>query len=511
MTILGTAWYRREFYAPSAWRGQKVFLRVGSANYMATVWVNGMLVGSHEGGHLPFAFDVTDTLVWGGPNAVAIMVDAKLTGLRVPPGNITGGIAGFMGGFPAASFDFFPYSGIQRPVILYAVPQAHIEDVTVITEIDGADGVVKVRVAQGGGNLPGNMRLAGGGASWEVPLSFAGGTAEAVLRVPDARLWSGPDDPFLYALTLTLSDQGQLADRYTLDVGIRTIVVENHTILLNGKQVFLKGFGKHEDFPVHGRGLDMPLIVKDASLLKWVGANSYRTSHYPYSEESMMLADREGFLLVDETPAVGLYFDDNDEGIAIRLKQVKQQLTELIARDKNHPSVIMWSLANEPFIAEGGFTGISDIGSKIAPATKPFFTELFELARGLDPTRLVTVEAPIATGYVEWLAQCDVICIHRYNGWYSQSGRLDVGLAALEQDLDATYAMYKKPMAITEFGADTIAGMHSDPPEMWTEEYQVEQLRGFLEIAAARPFMAGMQCGTLPISRPGKPSCVQAE
>lgn len=490
---LGTAWYRREFYAPSTWVDQRVYLRVGSANYAATVWVNGKLAGSHEGGHLPFACDVSELLAWDGPNTVTIMVDAELTGLRVPPGNVSGGLGGFFRGFPAAHFDFFPYAGIQRPVILYAVPQTHIADVTVVTEIDGTDGVVKLRVVQTGSprSVPGEATLVGNRGCWEAPLDFAGGVAEVALRVPDARLWS-PDDPYLYQLTLTLRDGDQVVDRYMLDVGIRTIAVDGHKILLNGKQVFLKGFGKHEDFAVHGRGLNMPLIVKDNALLKWVGANSYRTSHYPYSEEAMFTADREGFLIVDETPAVGLYFDDGDEGIATRLAMVKQQLGELIARDKNHPSVIMWSLANEPMIAKGGFGGVLGGQAAVAPQAGPFFRQLFDLARQLDPSRLVTVEAPIGPREVEWLHLCDVICLHRYNAWYSQSGRLALGLDELAKDLDEMYETYQKPIAITEFGSDTVAGWHSDPPEMWTEEYQVAQIRGFLQIADARPWMAGM-------------------
>ncbi|MCX7670161.1 MAG: beta-galactosidase, partial [Anaerolineae bacterium] len=409
--------YSREFYAPAGWRGQRVFLRIGSANYAARVWINGVCVGEHQGGHLPFAFDITDVLAWDRPNTVAVLVDAQLTARRVPPGNIQTGIGGFLRSYPNASFDFFPYAGIQRPVLLYAVPPAHIADVTVVTERDGADGVVQVSVRQAGGDLPGKAVLTGNGMHVEAALAFRDGAAEAILRVPNARLWE-PDDPYLYHLTLLLAADGRVADRYTLDIGIRTIAVEGDKLLLNGRPIFLKGFGKHEDFPVHGRGLNMPLIVKDAGLLKWIGANSYRTSHYPYAEEAMQIADRAGFLIVDETPAVGLFFDDGEEGIAARLAQCKQQITELIARDKNHPSVIMWSVANEPIVSQGGLAAPGGPG-KLHEAAGPFFTELLALVRRLDPTRLVTVEAPIASGYVDWLALCDVLCLHRYTGWYT--------------------------------------------------------------------------------------------
>lgn len=488
---LGLAWYAQEFYAPAGWQGQRIFLRVGSANYAARVWVNGQLAGEHEGGHLPFAFDISELIAWGRPNRLAILVDAQLAPTRVPPGNVQGGVGGFLRSYPSASFDFFPYAGIHRPVILYAVPPTRIEDVTVVTELDGADGIVKVRVSQVGGDLPGRVALVGEGGRWEAPLAFREGAAETTLRVPRARLW-GPDDPYLYRLTLTLDESGRAADRYALDIGIRTIAVAGDRLLLNGRPIHLKGFGKHEDFPVHGRGLNLPLIVKDAGLLKWIGANSYRTSHYPYAEEAMFMADRQGFLIVDETPAVGLFFDDGEAGIAARLAQCKRQLSELIARDKNHPSVIMWSLANEPIVGQGGFAAMMGRPDKPHPAAGPFFAELFELARRLDPTRLVTVEAPIGGGQIDWLALCDVLCIHRYTGWYSLSGQLGIALEELAKELDQLHERYGRPIAITEFGADTIAGAHGEPAEMWTEEYQAEMLAGYLDIAATRPFMAGM-------------------
>ncbi len=160
---------------------------------------------------------------------------------------------------------------------------------------------------------------------------FTDGVAEATLTVPDARLWSD-NDPYLYDLTIETD-----ADRYSLPIGIRTIEVQGKQILLNGQPVQLNGFGRHEDFIASGKGLNLPLLVKDYQLMRWTGANSYRTSHYPYSEEEMQLADREGFLIIDEIPAVSLQFD-TEENMAERLRMCLQQIDELIARDKNHPS-----------------------------------------------------------------------------------------------------------------------------------------------------------------------------
>lgn len=489
---LDHAWYLRRFHVPSGWQGQDVWVRIGSANYYAKVWVNGQLVGEHEGGHLPFDLNVTDQVKWDDANTIAIQVEAQLRPDRVPPGNLGGGgMAGFMSGYPNTAFDFFPYAGLHRPVVLYALPPVRIHDVTVATSISDNTGVVDITVVRSdSGNGVGRVRLQGENANIDEPLVFKNGLAKVAIQVSNAQLWS-PDEPYLYQVDVLLSEGARISDRYTLEIGIRTISVHGDKLLLNGKPIQLKGFGKHEDFPIHGRGLNMPLIVKDAALFKWMGANSYRTSHYPYSEEAMTIADREGFLIVDEIPAVGLLFEDGKENIQARLKLCKQQLQELVSRDKNHPSVIMWSVANEPMPASmiQRFTGRG--GEADDSRGTAFFTELYDLVHALDPTRPATSAAVMGCP-VEWMALSDVVFVNRYWGWYTQSGQPAEGEKVLAQELDALHEQLGKPIVISEFGADTIAGMHSDPPEMWTEEYQVDFLRRYLNVAAARPFVVGL-------------------
>jgi beta-glucuronidase len=228
---------------------------------------------------------------------------------------------------------------------------------------------------------------------------------------------------------------------------------------------------------VHGRGLDLPVLVKDHALLRWVGANSFRTSHYPYAEEVMALADRQGFLVIDELPAVGLFFSDDDAAIATRLALCRQQLAALVARDKNHPSVILWSLANEP---------------QTVPVDKglSFLKELIDLAHALDRTRPVTFAAQQGTDPL-WLALGDVVALNRYAGWYQFHGRLDEARTRLAAELDALHDRLGKPVILTEFGADALPGAHGGPGETWSEAYQVELLRMVLDIAAARPWIVG--------------------
>jgi len=485
---LGMSWYVKRTYVPSAWKGQRVFLRVGSANYAAAVYVNRVKVGTHEGGHLPFAFEITNHIQWDVENTIAVSVENHLKPTRVPSGNLPSTMD-MMAGFPRTTFDFFPFAGIHRPVILYTVPQTHIEDIHVTTDIKGAEGVVNVTVRLNEPlNGKGQVVLQGEGKTFQARLAFKSGSASASLHIHKAHFWSDRD-PFLYDLSIR-SD----ADQYSLKVGIRTIAVSGGQILLNGQPVKLNGFGRHEDFPASGKGLNLPLLVKDYQLMRWTGANSYRTSHYPYSEEEMQMADRQGFLIIDEIPAVSLQFD-TEENMAERLRMCLQQIEELVARDKNHPSVVMWCVANEPMPRNMALAGAGSTAKTLDPAElsgKEFLETLLARARALDSTRLVTL-VTVMGGPTSWMEKCDVICMNRYWGWYVLGGQMDKALAALDKELDMVWELWHKPIIMTEFGADTMPGLHGLPGVMWTEEYQAEFMRGYLKVAAQKPFVAGMQ------------------
>lgn len=469
---LGPAWYQVRFDRPWGWDNERVFLRFGSVNYHAEVWLNGVRLGAHEGGHLPFVFDVTNP-VRPEDNLLMVRVDGRLDRNHVPPGVEGLDWEDHFGNdqFPPTSFDFFPFTGIHRPVLLFTTPQSALEDITVITEIDGTAGIVRVQAAVRGDADRLHVTLRGHGVTLVGEAPAVDG--EVVLEVPDAALWN-VGAPHLYDVTVTLAQGSHVQDSYTLPVGIRTVAVEGDHLLLNGEPVYLTGFGRHEDFAVVGRGYLPGVIVKDYELMQWIGANSFRTTHYPYSEQMMQLADRLGFLIIDETPAVGLHFQP--DGLDQRLALCRQQITELIARDKNHPSVIMWSLANEPHSRR--------------PGHHQFFRELYDLAKALDPTRPVTLVSFIgeAETSFEFL---DVVCLNRYRGWYEYPGELDAGIAALGAELDAIHAHYPKPLILTEFGADTLAGMHSQPPEMFTEEYQADMLERYISLLRSKPYVVG--------------------
>jgi beta-glucuronidase len=488
----GVAWYQTSTTLPRAWRGQRIVLRVGSAVYRASVWLDGVKLGEHLGGHLPFAFEITAAAAFDRAMTITIRVDDIAVPTRVPPAGNS--VPGRAANFPDVNYDFFPYSGLHRAVTLYAVPPTHITDITVVPGFDGTDGLLRLSVTASDAYTGTGYTRAGGRT---VALAFQGGAAEAVLRIPAAIAWS-PTAPHLYALSVAIGDAASPTDTYTLDVGVRTIEVRGDQLLLNGQPIQIRGASRHEDFPINGRGLNLPVAVRDIQLLKWIGGNSFRTSHYPYAEETMRLADREGMLVINEIPAVKLYFGDSDANIQARLEQCRQDIRELIARDKNHPSVIMWSLANEPtsnrFINNGGADLPLDDAYKAKGRT--FFEALFSYARGLDSTRPFTITGMSATE-TAWLELSDVLCLNRYNGWYGRPGQPDAAGALLGPEVDALHKRLGKPIMITEFGADTIAGVHAEPPEMWSEEYQSALLLSVLDACASRPFVVGTQVWVL--------------
>ncbi len=497
---LGVAWYQTTFDLPWGWDGQRILLRFNAVSYLAEVWLNGERLGEHEGGHLPFVFDLTGR-VRDTDNRLVVRVDGQLAPDRVPPGGLAG-LAGATFGhtdFPDANFDFFPFCGIERPVLIYTEPREAIADLTVTTLIEGTTGYVRIALAHTPGEaLRARVTLTGHGTATTAEISLPGKSAEMTLTVPQAALWS-PETPQLYDLHVELRRGDTVLDRYELPVGIRTIRVDGERLLLNGQPVKLYGFGRHEDFPVVGKGLLPALIVKDYALLRWVGANSFRTTHYPYSEQMLDLADRLGFLVIDETPAVGLFF--LDAGLDRRNRLCHQMIREMIDRDKNHPSVILWSLANEPHTSRPEARQAYDrdltvLDHPSRPAAVTAFQAMAELARQLDPTRpitLVTHEGALEESF-EFV---DVVCLNRYCGWYTQSGQIEAGVERLEAEIELIHQRYPKPFILSEFGADTLPGHHAYPPEMFSEEYQVEILTRTMDLLDAKPFVVGQHVWNL--------------
>ena len=295
----GDVWYETDFFVPGEWQGKEVAIRFGSATHCACVYVNGVQAAAHEGGFLPFLAPVTDLVEYNAFNKVVVKVNNELSETRIPCGTTKVLKNGKKMSKPY--FDFFNYSGLQRPVKLVAWPKEHIEDYTVTCEFDGADALVHYTVETTGEH---EVLVELYDREHRPAASAAG--KEGVLRVSDAHKWD-VGDGYLYEIRLRIMDGDVSVDEYTDRIGIRTVEVKGRDILINGRKVYLRGFGKHEDSDIVGRGFNIGVMKRDFECMKWIGANCFRTSHYPYSEEIYQMADREGILIIDEVAAVGMF------------------------------------------------------------------------------------------------------------------------------------------------------------------------------------------------------------
>ncbi|KAB0393405.1 hypothetical protein E2I00_010078, partial [Balaenoptera physalus] len=366
-SFVGWVWYEREATLPQRW----------TEDLGTRVWVNGVHVAEHEGGHLPFEADISK-LVQSGPLSscrITIAINNTLSPHTLPPGTI-----------------------------LYKTDTSNEHFQLEVCLLDEEGRVV----AKG-----------------------TGGRGQ--LRVPSAHLWwpylMHEHPAYLYSLEVKLTAQtaaGFVSDFYTLPVGIRTVGVTESQFRINGKPFYFHGVNKHED-----------------------------------ADEVMQLCDRYGIVVIDESPGVGIVLAQSFSNVS--LQHHLEVMEEMVRRDKNHPAVVMWSVANEPasFLKPAGF----------------YFKTLIAHTKALDPSRPVTFvtnsnyEADLAVPYV------DVICVNSYYSWYHDYGHMEVIQLQLATQFESWYKTYQKPIIQSEYGAETITGFHEDPPLMFSEEYQ----KGLLE------------------------------
>lgn len=472
--FVGWVWYDREVYAPKIWKSEeiRVVLRFESAHYNTLVWLNGKEVMAHSGGHLPFEADVTSLLSFGAVNRITAAVNNTLTPSTLPPGEIqykTGDR--YPPGYfvQETTFDFFNYAGIHRPVKLYTTPVVHLSDITITTDFSEEEGMVKFHTTTSSSNVSMSYELMDKAGN-VVASAEGSGLFEGTLIVKKPILWwpiGMSDQPaHLYSLKVkTHSHLLDIDDIYYLPVGIRTVEVKGTKFLINNKSFYFKGFGKHEDADIRGKGMDYAIIAKDFNLIKWLGANCFRTSHYPYADEIMDMADQQGIVVIDESPGVGIREKNfrNDT-----LHHHLDVMAELVRRDKNRPSVVMWSVANEPASGDS--------------AAGPYFKSVIEFTRSLDTTRPVTFVTSSRADEDKAVQYVDVILCNRYYAWYEDYGQTQLISRQLEGELRAWFDTFNKPVAQSEYGAGTIAGFHMDPPLMFTEDYQVETIQQYFPV-----------------------------
>ncbi|XP_062597270.1 beta-glucuronidase-like [Saccostrea cucullata] len=471
--FVGWAWYDKEFYIPPELTSKRIVLRIDSAHYNTIVWLNGQEVMQHSGGHLPFETELKNYNT-NGPNRVTVAINNTLTPTTLPPGTIEYKNDPLK--YPKGYFvqnlqmDFFNYAGIHRSVKVYTTPKIYVDDITIVTDIHGSNGVVSYTVTPNIASMVQSIKI----NILDKEGNSVGQSSQPFgqITVHNAKFWwpytmvdSSNDAAYLYTFKVTLTSTSGDTDQYSLPLGIRTVSNTNTRLLINNKPFYCHGVAKHEDSDIRGKGLDYPLIAKDFNLLKWLGANCFRTSHYPYAEEIMDQADQQGIVVIDESPGVGIEYDNfGNESLAHHLNV----MDEMIQRDKNRPAVIIWSIANEPKSGQ--------------PESEYYFKTILQHVKKSDPTRLVTFVANADYDEEKAAQYNDILCINRYYAWYSDCSHTEVINLQLTNDLEAFHNKYNKPIIVTEYGADTIPGYHQDPSFVFTEEFQVEFLQEYHKV-----------------------------
>lgn len=426
---------------------EKVLLKIGAANYICRVFLNQEYLGMHRGGSTPAYFDVTGLLQ--AENRIIIQVDSTRRPEQVPTENT----------------DWFNYGGVYRDIELIRLPETYIKRFQIALVSDGAFNKIKVRVRLSEPvNTAAQLRIDELGLCAEIPVTE--GAGEAVLEAHPV-LWC-PENPKLYTVSLSCA-----GDEVSDEVGFREIRVQGHDILLNGKSIFLRGISAHEESVPNGKALTDEERLENIRLAKELGCNFMRAAHYPHDERMARLADREGILLWEEIPVYWAIRFTREKTYA----DARNQLLELIERDWNRASVIIWSVGNEN----------ADSDERLA-----FMKNLADTAHAADENRLVSAaclvsfrENAIADRLAEHL---DVIGLNEYFGWYTPDFRL---LPQLFENSHPT-----KPVIVTELGADALPGHHGTITDKGTEECQVyvyekqvETLRGIDYVRGMTPWI----------------------
>ncbi|MDQ2720693.1 MAG: beta-glucuronidase [Bacteroidota bacterium] len=425
----GTVWYEHDFIFHLQ-KDKRYFLRFNAINYDAYISLNDKKLGVHAGGFTPFEFEVTKQLL-DGNNFIVVKVNNARKKENVPTDN----------------FDWWNYGGITRDVLLSEMPSTFIKDYKVqlakkdlktiegYVQLDGANLSQQIKI-----NIPEE-------GLQTIVTSDASGLAIFSIPVKKLLYWT-PENPKRYKVLITSN-----TDAVSDEIGFRTIEAKGTDILLNGKSIFLRGICLHDENPlIPGR----PRDVSDCKMLlgwaKELNCNFIRLAHYPHNEEEARLADSMGILLWEEVPVYWTIDWTNDS----TLKNAQHQITDLISRDKNRASVIVWSIGNE---------------TPNIPEREKFMEAMADTAHALDNTRLISaallahennntihVDDPLGK-------KLDVVSFNEYYGWYSGGMPWEINKYKFKID-------YQKPVIISEVGAGALAGFYADSATRFSEEFQ---------------------------------------
>jgi beta-glucuronidase len=449
----GSVWYYKAFDYPVPSKGNRQFIYFGAANYEADVYLNGKKLGKHIGGFTPFNYEITGKLNPKG-NFVIVKVDNTRGIEKVPTINT----------------DWWNYGGLTRDVKIVEVAGTFIQDYYIQLAPNDSESIEVTVILNGPEKANQPITIEIPEAKINVSCnSDSEGKAKTLIAAKNLTLWS-TENPYLYDVKLT-HDKNVLTDR----IGFRTLQTKGKEILVNGKPVFLRGISIHEENGIRGgRAYSREDAVMLLGWAKELGCNFVRLAHYPHNENMAIVADELGIMVWSEVPVYWTIQWKNPD----TFNNAHNQLTDMITRDKNRASVIIWSMANE---------------TPVSPERNDFLKKMIESTRQLDPVRLISaaLERHTKTGSVntqviedplqEYL---DIIAFNQYIGWYD-------GLP--EKCKNAEFEIkYDKPVMVSEFGGDALQGNHGTKDDRWTEEFQEDLYVETLKMLDRIPQLRGI-------------------
>lgn len=432
----GTLWYQRTFDYKKSNAANHLYIHFGAVNYKADVYLNGKKLGSHKGGFTPFNFEIADSILKPTGNFLVVKADNKRYADEVPTLNT----------------DWWNYGGITRDVTLVEVAPVFVQDYTIQLQSPAAGKIIDPKNATVEGTIQLNTASAQN-VIVEIPelkikttIAVSGTDAAFKIPVKNIQLWS-PKAPKLYDVLISLGEE-KIKDK----IGFRTVRVDGKKIILNGKPIFLRGICIHEEIAEDVRRANSNADV--AKLLGWakeLNCNMVRLAHYPHNEYMTRMADSLGILVWSEIPVYWTIQFTNDEVLA----KAKTQLAEMIKRDKNRASIIIWSVGNETPVSE---------------ARNVFMKNLIVTAKQTDTTRIISAALEVHYNKDKNIIDdalgnaADLVSVNEYLGWYSG---LPSSCSTAQWE-----TVFNKPLFFSETGAEAQSGFFADSITRFSEEYQ---------------------------------------
>jgi beta-glucuronidase len=436
--------YTRKFGYEKQNQGERVFLKIGAASYHAKVFLNKKFLGSHDGASTPFYIEITYALE--ADNRIMVNVENRRQPDRVPMHNT----------------DWFNYGGLYRDVELIRVSATYIKEFYCQLKKGSGFSTLELRASVDGIDKNGQGILEVEELGLRQTVTFQDGKASAEISA-QPELWS-PENPKLYQVKFTYGN-----DSLEEAIGFREFAVKGTDVYLNDEKILLKGIACHEESVLNGKAITEEEIIENFKLAKEMNCNYLRLAHYPHTEKAAKIADQMGLMLWEEIPVYWSIAFENEA----TYRDAENQLLEMIKRDYNRASVVIWSVGNENADTEARYT---------------FMKRLVETARQADDSRAISAAClndKIDLFINDRLAEhLDIIGINQYYGWYDPDfSKLEKLFANSSPD---------KPVLITEFGGGARAGHRGAVDEYFTEDNQHALYQKQVETMGRIPYIKGI-------------------